>query len=105
MKTPMTATQLHANSLSRALMGTVFVAVLLALTAPPLTAGSKLPKGSVAYKKKGVAFDLNKAATGIHTDYVLDTNAAIRFAYSSDNYSVRSSQEALLKAAKEALGK
>ena len=35
--------------------------------------------------------------------FVLDTTGTVRFAYANDNYTVRASQDALLKAAKEAL--
>lgn len=57
---------------------------------------------------QGRAFDMEKRNGGYlvtPTAYILDTGGTIRFAYSNDNYTVRASQDGLLKAAKEALGK
>lgn len=52
------------------------------------------------------AFDIEERNGGFlvtPSAFVLDTTGTIRFAYANDNYTVRASQDALLKAAKEAL--
>ncbi len=52
------------------------------------------------------SFDLEKRNGGFlvtPSAFVLDTTGTIRFAYANDNYTVRASQEVLLKAAKKAL--
>lgn len=57
---------------------------------------------------QGRAFDMEERNGGFlvtPSAYVLDTSTAIHFAYSNDNYTVRASQDALLKAAKAALAK
>lgn len=54
----------------------------------------------------GRSFDLEKRNGGFlvtPSAFILDTSGTIRFAYSNDNYTVRASQDVLLKAAKEAL--
>lgn len=54
----------------------------------------------------GRSFDLEKRNGGFlvtPSAFILDTSGTIRFAYANDNYTVRASQDALLKAAKEAL--
>jgi len=55
---------------------------------------------------QGRAFDMEERNGGYlvtPSAFVLDTKGTIRFAYANDNYTVRASQESLLKAAKEAL--
>ena len=52
------------------------------------------------------AFDLEERNGGFlvtPSAFILDTKGTIRFVYANDNYTVRASQESLLKAAKEAL--
>ena len=54
----------------------------------------------------GRAFSLEERNGGFlvtPSAFVLDTTGTVRFAYLNDNYTVRASEEALLKAAKEAL--
>ena len=56
----------------------------------------------------GRAFDMKKRNGGFlvtPSAFILDTTGTIRFSYANDNYTVRASQDALLKAAKEALAK
>ena len=57
---------------------------------------------------QGRAFDLEERNGGHLVTpgaFVLDTKGEIHFAYANDNYTVRASQKALLKAAKAALKK
>ena len=55
---------------------------------------------------QGRSFDMEERNGGFlvtPSAFVLDTTGTIRFAYANDNYTVRASQDALLKAAKVAL--